>query len=69
MWQGLGDIVNKFRTNIGIRPLSALTGPMSTERLRVPVIYGWSPSLLPKPEEWRDNIGGSPSLTSTATSY
>ncbi|BEI85719.1 hypothetical protein CcaverHIS002_0600060 [Cutaneotrichosporon cavernicola] len=56
MWQGLGDIVNRFRVRLGISPLSALTGPMSTERLRVPVIYGWSPSLLPKPDEWRDNI-------------
>ncbi|KLT46416.1 UDP-Glycosyltransferase/glycogen phosphorylase [Cutaneotrichosporon oleaginosum] len=56
MWQGLGDIVNRFRAKLGISPLSALTGPMSIERLRVPVIYGWSPSLLPKPEEWRENI-------------
>ncbi|GMK56083.1 hypothetical protein CspeluHIS016_0211390 [Cutaneotrichosporon spelunceum] len=56
MWQGLGDVVNRFRARLGISPLSALTGPMATERLRVPVVYGWSPSLLPKPDEWRDNI-------------
>jgi hypothetical protein len=57
IWQGLGDIMNKFRHQLGLAPLSALTGPMALERLATPCLYAWSPSLLPKPDEWREHIG------------
>lgn len=57
MWQGLGDILNGFREQLGLGPLSMLTGPMATERLRIPFTYAWSASLLPKPDEWKEHIG------------
>lgn len=70
MWQGLGDIINRFRVQLGRGPLTALTGPMATERLRVPFVYAWSPSLLPKADEWKEHIDVVGFFTMpTATSY
>lgn len=58
MWQGLGDIINEFREDtLNLPPLTVLTGPLATHRMRVPFIYGYSTWLLPKPDDWRDSIG------------
>ncbi|CAF3733358.1 unnamed protein product [Rotaria socialis] len=55
MWTGSHRIVNDFRKNIlGLLPLS------SEQALRmmndVPHTYCWSPSLVPKPNDWGPNI-------------
>jgi hypothetical protein len=56
-WQGLGDLVNKFRTKtLGLEPLSTLWAPGQLVRLKVPFMYLWSPSLVPKPEDWDPEI-------------
>ena len=56
-WQGLGDLVNKFRVrSLGLDPVSTLWAPGSMYRLAVPHTYLWSPSLVPKPRDWGPEI-------------
>lgn len=41
-WQGLGDIINRFRENtLGLEPLSIMWAPGMASRLRVPYTYCW----------------------------
>lgn len=57
VWQGLGDLVNNFRIKtLGLDPVSTLWAPGSLYRMNVPFSYLWSPSLVPKPQDWRDEI-------------
>ena len=56
-WQGLGDIVNRFRENtLGLEPVSSLWAPGALYRMKVPYTYMWSPSLVPKPRDWGPEI-------------
>lgn len=56
-WQGLGDIANRFRENtLGLEPVSSLWAPGALYRMKVPYTYMWSPSLVPKPEDWGPEI-------------
>jgi UDP:flavonoid glycosyltransferase YjiC (YdhE family) len=56
-WQGLGDLVNKFRVKtLGLEPVSTLWAPGQLYRLKVPYTYMWSPSLVPKPADWGPEI-------------
>ncbi|KAE8407340.1 UDP-glucose,sterol transferase [Aspergillus pseudonomiae] len=57
MWEGLGDLINQFRKKeLGLDPLDAIRAPSMIHRLHIPYTYLWSPSLLPKPRDWSDNI-------------
>ncbi|KAF3770191.1 family 1 glycosyltransferase [Cryphonectria parasitica EP155] len=57
VWQGLGDLVNDLRVKtLGLVPVSTLWAPGSLYRLNVPFAYLWSPSLVPKPPDWGDEI-------------
>ncbi|KAH6653882.1 hypothetical protein BKA67DRAFT_535229 [Truncatella angustata] len=57
VWQGLGDLVNDFRVKtLGLDPVSTLWAPGSTYRLHVPFTYLWSPGIVPKPQDWGDEI-------------
>ena len=57
MWQGLGDLINKFREkDLGLEPVSTLWAPGSLFRLKVPYTYLWSPGLIPKPSDWGPEI-------------
>lgn len=57
-WQGLGDVINHFRTaTLGIEPLISRHGAGALERLKVPYTYCWSEGLIEKPDDWKDNIG------------
>ncbi|KAF4817066.1 Sterol 3-beta-glucosyltransferase UGT80A2 [Colletotrichum siamense] len=57
VWQGLGDLVNDFRVKtLGLDPVSTLWAPGATYRLHVPFTYLWSPGLVPKPQDWGDEI-------------
>lgn len=52
-WQGLGDLVNRFRTEtLALEPVSTLWAPGQLFRLKVPYTYCWSPALIPKPSDW-----------------
>ncbi|RPA95108.1 UDP-Glycosyltransferase/glycogen phosphorylase [Choiromyces venosus 120613-1] len=56
-WQGLGDLVNKFRERrLGLDPISTMWAPGMVARLKVPHTYCWSPSLIPKPLDWPQHI-------------
>ncbi|WWC93206.1 hypothetical protein V866_000039 [Kwoniella sp. B9012] len=56
-WQGLGEVINKFRKFIlGTDKLSSRLGPSVLDRLKVPWTYCWSGSLVPKPKDWKENI-------------
>ncbi|EGU76757.1 hypothetical protein FOXB_12733 [Fusarium oxysporum f. sp. conglutinans Fo5176] len=56
-WQGLGDLINKLRTQIlRLDPISPMWGYQLLSRLRVPHSYLWSKSLIPKPSDWASHI-------------
>ena len=56
-WQGLGDLVNRFRVQtLGLEPVSTLWAPGQLWRLKVPYSYLWSPGLIPKPSDWGSEI-------------
>ena len=56
-WQGLGDLINRFRVKtLGLEPVSTLWAPGQLTRMRVPMTYLWSPGLVPKPEDWGPEI-------------
>ncbi|KAK3078111.1 hypothetical protein LTS18_008412, partial [Coniosporium uncinatum] len=56
-WQGLGDLVNRFRVKtLGLEPVSTLWAPGQLYRLKVPYTYLWSPGLVPKPKDWGPEI-------------
>ncbi|KAH8587380.1 hypothetical protein B0O99DRAFT_733683 [Bisporella sp. PMI_857] len=55
-WQGLGDIINKWRKSLDLEPIPATEGPLLAETLRVPFTYCWSPALVPKPRDWPAHI-------------
>lgn len=57
-WQGLGDIINAFRSvTLGLEPLTQRSGPYIVDRLRVPYTYCWSDGLIQKPPDWGSHIG------------
>lgn len=58
MWQGIGDIVNRWRTrSLDLEPVTESDGPKLLERLAVPHTYCWSPALVPRPRDWPQHIG------------
>ncbi|KAI9823175.1 MAG: hypothetical protein M1832_002618 [Thelocarpon impressellum] len=56
-WQGLGDLINRFRVKtLQLEPVSTLWAPGQLYRLKVPYTYLWSPGLVPKPADWGPEI-------------
>ncbi|KAJ1548038.1 hypothetical protein HK096_006636 [Nowakowskiella sp. JEL0078] len=56
-FQGLGDIINDFRTKtLELEPLAPTVGPFLMKILEIPHTYCWSPSLIPKPNDWGAHI-------------
>ena len=56
-WQGLGDVVNKFRRNVlRLDELGPIWAPSIVQRAKIPYTYCWSPSLIPKPKDWGAHI-------------
>ncbi|KAM0207609.1 hypothetical protein ACHAQD_011963 [Fusarium lateritium] len=56
-WQGLGDLINKFRTQtLHLDPVSPMWGFQLLSTLRVPYSYLWSETLIPKPSDWDDHL-------------
>jgi UDP:flavonoid glycosyltransferase YjiC (YdhE family) len=56
-WQGLGDLINKFRVKtLGMEAVSTLWAPGQIYRMNVPFTYMWSPGLVPKPADYPPNI-------------
>ena len=56
-WQGLGDLINRFRTKeLGLEDINMLRAPGMLQRMRIPHTYCWSPALIPKPKDWGQHI-------------
>ncbi|KAJ6551798.1 hypothetical protein B0H19DRAFT_1220897 [Mycena capillaripes] len=55
-WQGLGDVINKWRYSIDLEPVPISEGPSLVDTLKVPFTYCWSPALVPKPVDWAAHI-------------
>lgn len=56
-WQGLGDLINKFRERVlHLEPVSIIWAPGMLARLKIPYTYCWSPALIPKPKDWSSKI-------------
>jgi UDP:flavonoid glycosyltransferase YjiC (YdhE family) len=55
-WQGLGDVINKWRRRIGLEPVPNTEGPTLASTLSIPFTYCWSPALIPKPQDWPAHI-------------
>ncbi|KAF2876071.1 hypothetical protein BDV95DRAFT_625490 [Massariosphaeria phaeospora] len=56
-WQGLGDIINRFRIKcLGLDPVSLIRAPGMLQRLKIPHTYCWSPALIPKPKDWGTHL-------------
>ncbi|KXG52090.1 Glycosyl transferase, family 28 [Penicillium griseofulvum] len=55
-WQGLGDVINRWRISIDLEPIPATEGPRLAETLKIPYTYCWSPALVPKPRDWPAHI-------------
>lgn len=57
LWQGLGDVINRFRVKcLRLEPVSLIWAPGMLQRLKVPHTYCWSPALIPKPKDWGPRI-------------
>jgi UDP:flavonoid glycosyltransferase YjiC (YdhE family) len=70
-WQGLGEIINRFRVKcLGLDPVSLVWAPGMLHRLKIPHTYFWSPALIPKPKDWGPQIDVSGfSFLDLATDY
>ncbi|RBR07804.1 uncharacterized protein FIESC28_10497 [Fusarium coffeatum] len=56
-WQGLGDVINRFRKKaLDLPPLSMIWAPGLLSRLKISWTYCWSPALIPKPNDWGRHI-------------
>lgn len=53
----LADVINDWRITLDLEPIPATEGPFLAETLKIPYSYCWSPGLVPKPEDWKENIG------------
>ncbi|KAI9837038.1 MAG: hypothetical protein M1819_000687 [Sarea resinae] len=56
-WQGLGDVINRFRERyLGLESISLACAPGMVNRMKIPFTYCWSPALIPKPRDWGSEI-------------
>ncbi|MEZ4517779.1 MAG: hypothetical protein R3C44_13470 [Chloroflexota bacterium] len=54
-WQLMRPTVNDIRTaKLGLPPLSYFGPFMDVMRRKLPVIYGYSPTILPRPSDWNE---------------
>ncbi|KAK5188736.1 hypothetical protein LTR72_011683 [Exophiala xenobiotica] len=57
IWHGLGDVINLFRQRcLNLEPISIIWAPGMISRLKIPVTYCWSPTILQKPTDWAPHI-------------
>jgi UDP:flavonoid glycosyltransferase YjiC (YdhE family) len=55
-WQGLGDLINRFRRSLDLEEVPISVGPVLASTLKIPFTYCWSPALVPKPPDWPAHI-------------
>ncbi|KAL5041625.1 hypothetical protein BDW71DRAFT_217628 [Aspergillus fruticulosus] len=55
-WQGVGDVINQWRKELGLDEVAMFEGPRLAEILKIPFTYCWSPALVPRPSDWPSYI-------------
>ena len=55
-WQTMRPVVAKARAEFGLDPLPFLGPFRDADQRRLPILYGWSPSVLPQPPAWGDQL-------------
>jgi len=56
-WQPFRKLVNRWRSDVLRLPPAPFSGPMRrVERLRRPILYGFSPSVVPRPDDWGGHV-------------
>ncbi|WVQ83708.1 hypothetical protein IAT38_005852 [Cryptococcus sp. DSM 104549] len=69
-WSTFGSSINNFRVHsLGLRAIDNDNAPGMADRLKVPWTYCWSPSVLSKPEDWKENIDISGFITDHQGGY
>jgi hypothetical protein len=54
-WQGLGDLINRFRAKcLGLEPVCLMSAPGMLQRLKIPHTYCWSSALVSSPKNNMD---------------
>jgi hypothetical protein len=57
MWQGFRSADRLARRKVLGLPVAPLWGPYSSDSLlRSPILHGFSPSVIPKPPDWHDDV-------------
>jgi UDP:flavonoid glycosyltransferase YjiC (YdhE family) len=57
MWQGFRSADTLARRKVLGIPLAPFSGPYKSKATRgLPILYGFSPSVIPVPSDWDDNI-------------
>lgn len=57
MWQGSRPADNAARRQVLSLPLAKLSGPYHSKQMEgMPILYGYSPSVIPAPPDWDRNI-------------
>jgi UDP:flavonoid glycosyltransferase YjiC (YdhE family) len=57
MWQGFRSADGLARRDVLGLPTAPFLGPFSADCLQhCPILYGYSPSVIPKPSDWDDNM-------------
>lgn len=57
MWQGFRSADRLARQKVLGLPAAPFWGPYNADRLqRAPILYGFSPSVIPKPSDWDENM-------------
>ncbi len=57
MWQGFRAADRRARTQVLGIPPAPFWGPFHADCLqKTPILYGYSPSVIPKPPDWGDNV-------------
>ncbi len=55
-WQTMRPVVAEARAELSLDPLPFLGPFRDADQRRLPILYGWSPSVLPQPPEWEDQL-------------
>ncbi|KAL3469517.1 hypothetical protein BJX99DRAFT_268156 [Aspergillus californicus] len=55
-WQGVGNVINQWRKELGLDEVAMFEGPRLAEILKIPSTYCWSPALVPRPADWPSYI-------------
>ncbi len=55
-WQTMRPVVTEARAELGLASLPFLGPFRDADQPCLPILYGWSPSVLPQPTEWRDQL-------------